>query len=84
MEPEAQAASTESSTLGGLTVSFDEETSTFTFDWDEKTHPEYNYLKELTDEMFSEMLINSISERLTKEQLKSIEEQLSKEQFTEE
>ena len=78
MESEAQAAPAESTSLDGLTVSYDEETGTFTFDWDAATHPEYNYLKEMTDEMFTEMLMKSIEERMTEEELKAIEEQLSK------
>lgn len=84
MEPEAQTASTESTTMEGLTVSFDEETSTFTFDWNEETHPEYNYLTEMTEEMFTEMLMKSIENSLTEDQLNTIKEQLSQEQFTEE
>lgn len=76
MESEAQAAPAESTTLDGLTVSYDEETGTFTFDWDEETHPQYNYLKELTEEMFTEMLMKAIEENLTEEQLNSIKEQV--------
>ena len=48
----------ESSTEHGLTVSYNEETLTFTFEWDETTHPEYDFLYELTEEKFSEMVQN--------------------------
>jgi len=40
----------------GLTVTFDEETSTFSFEWDEETHPEYNFIKDFTDESFATMM----------------------------
>lgn len=46
----------ESSSEAGLTTIFNDETNTFTFEWDEETHPEYNYIKELTPETFSVML----------------------------
>jgi hypothetical protein len=44
----------------GLLVSFDEESNTFTFEWDEETHPEYSFLRLLTPEE----LMNKLSERL--------------------
>jgi hypothetical protein len=50
----------ESTTNDGLTVTYNEETLEFTFDWDEITHPEYNFLHELT----SEDLVNILTERL--------------------
>ena len=46
----------------GLLVSFDEESNTFTFEWDEETHPEYNLLRLLTPEE----LTNRLSEQLQK------------------
>ncbi len=46
----------------GLLVSFDEESSTFTLEWDEETHPEYNFLRLLTPEE----LTNRLSEQLQK------------------
>lgn len=48
--------SLETSSQDGLTVTFDEETSIFTFDWNEETHPEYNFLKDLTSDDFSQMM----------------------------
>lgn len=48
----------ESSTAHGLTVSYNEETLTFTFEWDETTHPEYNFIYGLTEETFAEMVKN--------------------------
>ena len=46
----------ESSSKAGLTTIFDDATNTITFEWDEETHPQYNYIKELTPETFSVML----------------------------
>ena len=63
----------ESSTEAGLTVIYDEETNIFTFEWDENLHPEYNYIKELTSEKFSEIL---------KQHLDYLNDQSNKEQAT--
>ena len=52
----------ESSENDGLLVSFDEESNTFTLEWDEETHPEYNFLRLLTPEE----LTNKLSEQLQK------------------
>lgn len=46
----------EISTDAGLTVSFDDETGIFTFEWDEETHPEYNFIKDFTDQDFATMM----------------------------
>jgi hypothetical protein len=46
----------------GLLVSFDEESNTFTFEWDEETHPEYSFLRLLTPEE----LMNRLSTQLQK------------------
>lgn len=51
----------EASEKEGLIVSFDDESSTFSFEWDENTHPEYNYLKDLTSEKFSQILKDYLS-----------------------
>ena len=40
----------------GLTVSFDDETGIFSFEWDEETHPEYNFIKDFTNEDFANMM----------------------------
>lgn len=46
----------ETSTDAGLTVTFDDETGIFSFEWDEETHPEYNFIKDFTDESFATMM----------------------------
>lgn len=46
----------ETSTDAGLTVSIDDETGIISFEWDEETHPEYNFIKGFTDESFAIMI----------------------------
>lgn len=40
----------------GLFITYDEESGLLTFEWNEDTHPQYNYLYGLTEEKFSQML----------------------------
>lgn len=40
----------------GLLITYDEESNLLTFEWNEETHPQYNYLYLLTEEKFSQML----------------------------
>lgn len=44
----------------GLRVSYDKENGVITFDWDEETHPEYNFLHLLTPEELSKMLLGKL------------------------
>lgn len=46
----------ETSTGAGLTVEYDDETGIISFEWDEETHPEYNFIKDLTNESFATMI----------------------------
>ena len=46
----------ETSSDAGLTVTFDDETGIFSFECDEETHPEYNFIKDFTDEDFAIMM----------------------------
>ena len=46
----------ETSSDAGLTVSIDDETGIVSFEWDEETHPEYNFIKDFTDETFATMM----------------------------
>ena len=41
---------TESSSGDGLTVTYDDETFTVTFEWDEEANPEYNFLSGWTSQ----------------------------------
>ena len=49
-----------STTNNGLTISFNEEDSTLTFDWDPETHPEYDWLENLTTEHLTKVLSDCI------------------------
>lgn len=47
----------------GLKVTYNEEESLITFDWDSETHPEYNYLENISNEEFSKMLWDFVKDR---------------------
>lgn len=40
----------------GLTVTYDDESLTFTFDWNPETHPEYNFLENMTSNELIKMI----------------------------
>jgi hypothetical protein len=48
----------------GLTVHYDDgnenEEVSLTFEWDEETHPQYNYLNEMTSEQLIAMLVKRV------------------------
>lgn len=48
----------ESSGDDGLTIIYDEDTSCLTFEWDNETHPEYNFLNLLTPEELTKTLMD--------------------------
>jgi hypothetical protein len=52
----------ESSSGEGLTVTYDEETLTITFDWDPETHPEYNFLSSWTAQDLTQMLTEYLNQ----------------------
>lgn len=52
----------ETSSDYGLTVTIDDETNVITFDWDPETHPEWDFLQDLTSEELCEMLLEYASE----------------------
>ena len=57
----------ESNDKDGLFIGFDEESGTFTLEWDEETHPEYNLLRLMTPEQFSRILSEQLEESLEDE-----------------
>jgi len=59
----------------GLTVSFNQETSEITFEWDPDTHPEFNYLNELSAEDIHSTIMKHFAD---------IVEQANEDQTTEE
>ena len=48
----------DTSTDHGLTVIYDEEAGMVTFEWDNETHPEYNYLRDLTEDGLADIVQN--------------------------
>lgn len=50
----------ETSTQNGLTVIYNEETLTFTFEWNKETHPEYNVLEGMSEDEFAQMIFRQI------------------------
>ena len=58
----------ESMSEDGLTVSYDEEQGIITFDWDEETHPQYNWLSELTPEQLMQSILNYCNDIIDNEQ----------------
>jgi hypothetical protein len=58
----------ETSSEEGLTVIYDEETLTFSFDWDPETHPEYNFLQDMTSNDLIKMITDYLE--LTDEEAK--------------
>ncbi len=46
----------------GLSVSFDEEAGIITLDWDENTHPQWNFLNGMTSDEFCDLLQNYLDE----------------------
>lgn len=66
----------ETSTDHGLTVIYDEEAGIISFEWDPETHPEYNYLEDLTEDDFHQMLqdyLNNYTKEKEEEQRSSTE-----------
>ena len=54
----------ESSIDAGLTVTYEEEAGVITFDWNAETHPEYNFLAELTQDELTQLLFNGLQAEL--------------------
>ena len=51
---------------GGLRVTYNEDDSSLTLDWDSETHPEYNYLNDFPEDELSEYLIGILKEKILK------------------
>jgi len=46
----------------GLSVEWNEESESFTLDWNSETHPEWNFFMDMTSEDFSKMLLTRLNE----------------------
>jgi hypothetical protein len=51
---------------GGLRVTYNEDDSSLTLEWDPETHPEYNYLNDFPENELSEYLIGILIEQISK------------------
>lgn len=48
----------------GLTITYDDEKGEITFDWNEDTHPKYNFLAELSEETLLDLIVDQIRKNL--------------------
>jgi len=60
------------SEVGDLRVTYNEDDSSLTLRWDPETHPEYNYLKDFSEDDLSEYLISILKEQISKAETSSI------------
>lgn len=51
---------------GGLRVTYNEDDSSLTLEWDPETYPEYNYLKDFPENELSEYLIGILKKEISK------------------
>jgi len=58
----------------GLLVSFDEESNTFTFEWDDETHPEYSFLRLLTPEELTDRLSEQLQKLIDDESQPNVQD----------
>lgn len=57
------------SEVNGLLVTYDEETLSFTFDWDPGTHPQYNYLNGLSSSELIQLITRGLEQALEEDEL---------------
>lgn len=60
----------ERSEKDGLVVIIDDETDTLTLEWDDETHPQWNFLRELGEEGVSELILTQCQQILSEHELK--------------
>jgi hypothetical protein len=62
----------ERSEKDGLVVMIDDETDTLTFEWDDETHPQWNFLRELGEDGVTEMLLAHCQQILSEHETKDL------------
>jgi hypothetical protein len=62
----------ERSEKDGLVVSIDDETDLITLEWDEETHPQWNFLHELGEEGVTQMLMDYCKQVLFEHETKDL------------
>jgi hypothetical protein len=56
----------------GLVISIDDETDTLTLEWDDETHPQWNFLRELGEEGVSELILTQCQQILSEHETKDL------------
>jgi hypothetical protein len=56
----------------GLVVSIDDETNLITFEWDDETHPQWNFLRELGEEGVTELILAHCQQILSEHETKDL------------
>ena len=56
----------------GLVITVDDEASNILFEWDEKTHPQWNFLCDLGEDGVSRMLMNRCQRILSEHETKNL------------
>jgi hypothetical protein len=62
----------ERSEKDGLVVMIDDETDTLTFEWDDETHPQWNFLRELGEEGVSALILERCQQTLSEHETKDL------------
>jgi hypothetical protein len=56
----------------GLVIIVDDETNLLTFEWDDETHPQWNFLRELGEEGVTEMLMDHCNQIISEHETKDL------------
>ena len=62
----------ERSEKNGLAVIVDDETNLITLEWDNETHPQWNFLHDLGEEGVTELLMNYCNQVLSEHETKDL------------
>tara|TARA_R110002126_G_scaffold19202_2_gene72269 strand:- start:130 stop:357 length:228 start_codon:yes stop_codon:yes gene_type:complete len=62
----------ERSEKDGLVVIIDDEANLLTFEWDDETHPQWNFLHDLGEEGVTEMLLAHCNQVLSENETKDL------------
>ena len=62
----------ERSEQNGLVVIIDDEASLMTLEWDDETHPQWNFLRDLGEDGVTEMLIDYCNQVLSEHETKDL------------
>lgn len=56
----------------GLVIIVDDEANLLTFEWDDETHPQWNFLRELGEEGVTELLMNYCNQIVSEHETKDL------------